>query len=209
METFSEDFRAGLHDLMRWRRDVRHFLTDPVDEALISECLDTFHLAPSVGLSEPWRIIRVASDTARQAALENFKAANAEALAGYSGEQAALYASLKLSGMQNAPEQMAIYCDESTEKGHGLGAGTMPEMRRYSVVGAITLMWLTARTHGLGLGWVSVLDPVRLNRDLEVPEGWSLVAYLCLGWPRENTLTPELETKNWEARAPHLHVENR
>ena len=209
METFSEDFRAGLHDLMRWRRDVRHFLTDPVDEALISECLDTFHLAPSVGLSEPWRIIRVASDTARQVALENFKAANAEALAGYSGEQAALYASLKLSGMQNAPEQMAIYCDESTEKGHGLGAGTMPEMRRYSVVGAITLMWLTARTHGLGLGWVSVLDPVRLNRDLEVPEGWSLVAYLCLGWPRENTLTPELETKNWEARAPHLHVENR
>jgi len=209
METFSEDFRAGLHDLMRWRRDVRHFITDPVDEALISECLDTFHLAPSVGLSEPWRIIRVASDTARQAALENFKAANAEALAGYSGEQAALYASLKLSGMQNAPEQMAIYCDESTEKGHGLGAGTMPEMRRYSVVGAITLMWLTARTHGLGLGWVSVLDPVRLNRDLEVPEGWSLVAYLCLGWPRENTLTPELETKNWEARAPHLHVENR
>ena len=209
MEKFSEDFRAGLHDLMRWRRDVRHFLTDPVDEALISECLDTFHLAPSVGLSEPWRIIRVASDTARQAALENFKAANAEALAGYSGEQAALYASLKLSGMQNAPEQMAIYCDESTEKGHGLGAGTMPEMRRYSVVGAITLMWLTARTHGLGLGWVSVLDPVRLNRDLEVPEGWSLVAYLCLGWPRENTLTPELETKNWEARAPHLHVESR
>ena len=209
METFSEDFRAGLHDLMRWRRDVRHFLTDPVDEALISECLDTFHLAPSVGLSEPWRIIRVASGTARQAALENFKAANAEALAGYSGEQAALYASLKLSGMQNAPEQMAIYCDESTEKGHGLGAGTMPEMRRYSVVGAITLMWLTARTHGLGLGWVSVLDPVRLNRDLEVPEGWSLVAYLCLGWPRENPLTPELETKNWEARAPHLPVESR
>ncbi|MGJ5619962.1 5,6-dimethylbenzimidazole synthase [Sulfitobacter sp. MF3-043] len=209
METFSQDFRAGLHDLMRWRRDVRHFLTDPVDEALISECLDTFHLAPSVGLSEPWRIIRVASDTARQAALENFKAANAEALAGYSGEQAALYASLKLSGMQDAPEQMAIYCDEGTEKGHGLGAGTMPEMRRYSVVGAITLMWLTARTHGLGLGWVSVLDPVRLNRDLEVPEGWSLVAYLCLGWPRESTLTPELETKNWEVRAPHLHVENR
>tara|TARA_R110002110_G_scaffold133851_11_gene316641 strand:- start:1773 stop:2402 length:630 start_codon:yes stop_codon:yes gene_type:complete len=209
MENFSEDFRAGLHDLMRWRRDVRHFLTDPVDEALITQCLDTFHLAPSVGLSEPWRIIRVTSDTARHAALDNFKAANADALAGYSGEQAALYAALKLSGMQDAPEQLAIYCDDGTEKGHGLGAGTMPEMRRYSVVGAITLMWLTARTHGLGLGWVSVLDPARLNRDLEVPDGWSLVAYLCMGWPRDNTLTPELETQGWEARAPHLHVESR
>ncbi|MGJ8626058.1 MAG: 5,6-dimethylbenzimidazole synthase [Sulfitobacter sp.] len=209
METFSTDFRAGLHDLMRWRRDVRHFLTDPVDAALMAQCLDTFGLAPSVGLSEPWRIIRVTSDTARTAALENFKSANAEALAGYSGEQAALYASLKLSGMQDAPEQLAIYCDDSTEKGSGLGAGTMPEMRRYSVVGAITLMWLAARTHGLGLGWVSVLDPDRLSRDLEVPQDWSLVAYLCMGWPRENTLTPELETKGWEARARHLHIESR
>ena len=209
MEQFSDDFRAGLHDLMRWRRDVRHFLTDPVHDALMTQCLDTFHLAPSVGLSEPWRIVRVTSETARNAALENFKTANAEALDGYSGEQAALYASLKLSGMQDAPEQLAIYCDDGTEKGHGLGAGTMPEMRRYSVVGAITLMWLTARTHGLGLGWVSVLDPTRLNRDLDIPKEWSLVAYLCMGWPKENTLTPELETKKWEARAPNLHIESR
>ena len=209
MEQFSDDFRAGLHDLMRWRRDVRHFLTDLVDAALMQQCLDTFHLAPSVGLSEPWRIVRVTSEKTRNAALENFKIANADTLAGYSGERAALYASLKLSDMQDAPEQLAINCDDGTEKGSGLGAGTMPEMRRYSVVGAITLMWLTARTHGLGLGWVSVLDPVRLNRDLDVPAEWSLVAYLCMGWPRDNTLTPELETQGWEARAPHLHIENR
>jgi 5,6-dimethylbenzimidazole synthase len=209
MEHSTDDFRAGLHDLMRWRRDVRHFLTDPVDDALMTQCLDTFHLAPSVGLSEPWRIVRVTSDTARTAALENFKTANAQALDGYSGEQAALYASLKLSGMQDAPEQLAIYCDDGTDKGSGLGAGTMPEMRRYSVVGAITLMWLTARTHGLGLGWVSVLDPARLNRDLDVPTEWSLVAYLCMGWPQGNTLTPELETQGWEARAPRLHIESR
>ncbi len=209
METFSTDFRAGLHDLMRWRRDVRHFLTDPVDPALMQECLDTFHLAPSVGLSEPWRIIRIASDTARHAALENFKTANADALAGYTGEKAELYASLKLSGMRDAPEQLAIYCDDSTEKGSRLGAGTMPEMRRYSVVAAITCMWLTARSHGLGLGWVSVLDPDRLSRDLAVSDDWSLVAYLCIGWPRDTTLTPELETKGWETRAPHLLIESR
>ena len=99
MDAFSEDFRAGLHDLMRWRRDVRRFRTDPLDEALVQTCLDSFTLAPSVGLSEPWRIIRVQSDTARQAALENFETANARALAGYDGEKAALYAGLKLSGM--------------------------------------------------------------------------------------------------------------
>lgn len=209
METFSDEFRAGLTDLMRWRRDVRQFTTDPVEEALVQECLSTLSLAPSVGLSEPWRVIRVRSDTARAAALENFQIANAEALQGYTNEQAKLYASLKLSGMKEAPEHIAIFCDDATVKGAGLGAATMPEMRRYSVVGAITLMWLHARTLGLGIGWVSVLDPDRLCRDLDAPEDWSLVAYLCLGWPRDVSLIPELETKGWEARAASLHIEER
>jgi 5,6-dimethylbenzimidazole synthase len=209
MDAFTDDFRAGLHDLMRWRRDVRHFRTDPVDEALLQQCLDTFSLAPSVGLSEPWRIVRVRSETMRDAAILNFKDTNAKALAGYTGDQAKLYASLKLSGMQDAPEHLAIYCDNETAKGAGLGAVSMPEMRRYSVVGAVTLMWLTARALGLGVGWVSILDPDRLNADLEVPEGWTLVAYLCLGWPQENTLTPELETKGWEARSTRLKIESR
>jgi 5,6-dimethylbenzimidazole synthase len=209
MEQFSDDFRAGLADLMRWRRDVRHFRKDPVDEALVRQCLDTFSLAPSVGLSEPWRVLRVTSETARRAALENFTDANADALAGYDGDQAALYAGLKLSGMRIAPVQLAVYCDEGTDKGAGLGAATMPEMRRYSVVGAITCMWLTARALGLGIGWVSVLNPVRLNRDLDAPDDWALVAYLCLGWPRDVSLTPELELKGWEQRAPALHLESR
>ncbi|MGC1503212.1 MAG: 5,6-dimethylbenzimidazole synthase [Sulfitobacter sp.] len=209
MDTFTDAFRAGLHDLMRWRRDVRQFRTDPVDEALLRQCLDTFSLAPSVGLSEPWRILRVTSPEARARAISNFEDSNAQALTGYGGEQAKLYASLKLSGMREAPEHLAIYCDDTTAKGAGLGVASMPEMRRYSVVSAITLMWLTARSLGLGMGWVSVLDPVRLSADLDIPEGWSLVSYLCLGWPKQNTLTPELETKGWEARAPDLHIENR
>lgn len=209
MHAFSDEFRAGLNDLMRWRRDVRQFRTDPVEETLVSECLSTLSLAPSVGLSEPWRVLRVRSDTARAAALENYKTANAKALEGYGGDQAELYATLKLSGMQEAPEHIAIFCDDSTHKGSGLGAATMPEMRRYSVVGAITLMWLHARTLGLGIGWVSVLDPDQLCRDLDAPSDWSLVAYLCLGWPRDVSLTPELETKGWEARAAALHIEER
>ena len=209
MHAFSDDFRAGLTDLMRWRRDVRQFRTDPVDEALVQECLSTLSLAPSVGLSEPWRVLRVRSDTAREAALANYQTANEKALEGYSGDKAALYASLKLSGMREAPEHLAIFCDDSTPKGAGLGAATMPEMRRYSVVGAITLMWLHARTLGLGIGWVSVLDPQRLCRDLDAPDDWSLVAYLCLGWPRDVSTTPELETKGGEARAAALHIEDR
>jgi 5,6-dimethylbenzimidazole synthase len=209
MERFSKDFRAGLADLMRWRRDVRHFRTDPVDPALLEECLGAFTLAPSVGLSEPWRVLRLTSKAARAAALDNFFTANEAALAGYDGDRARLYAGLKLSGMRDAPVQLAVYCNDATAKGHGLGAATMPETRRYSVVSAVMCFWLTARAHGLGVGWVSILDPDRLARDLETPGDWTLVAYLCLGWPRQDSETPELETRGWETRAPRLVVEDR
>lgn len=209
MTEFAESFQNDLAQLMRWRRDVRSFRTDTVDEALLSECLDAFLMAPSVGLSEPWRLIRIHSAAARTAAFENYKTANADALAGYAGEKAAHYSKLKLSGMTDAPVQFAIYCDETTPKGHGLGAATMPEMRRYSVVGAINLFWLAARARGLGVGWVSILDPEQLNRDLEVPQNWSLVAYLCVGYPQAMSDTPELETVGWEARRQELPLETR
>ena len=209
MSGFSQDFQNDLLDLMRWRRDVRRFRRDPVDEALLQECLATFRLAPSVGLSEPWRVIRLESDAARAAALANFTAANQRALDGYSGEKASVYSSLKLSGMQESPVQLAIYCDDSTAQGAGLGAGTMPETRRYSVVGAITHFWLAARARGLGVGWVSILDPVQLNQDLAVPEGWTLVAYLCVGWPESSNDTPELELIGWETRRDALAIETR
>ena len=209
MSQFSAEFQSDLTDLMRWRRDVRRFRTDPVDKALLSQCLDAFLLAPSVGLSEPWRVVQVHSETARAAALDNFQAANADALAGYSGEQAAIYSQLKLSGMQDAPVQLALCCDEATDKGAGLGAGTMPEMRRYSVVAAITQFWLVARSHGLGVGWVSILDPVRLCRDLGVDSDWSLVGYLCVGWPEEMSETPELVGAGWEDRRGTVPIESR
>ncbi|MEE4348061.1 MAG: 5,6-dimethylbenzimidazole synthase [Paracoccaceae bacterium] len=209
MQDFDTAFQDQLTALMRWRRDVRRFRTDPVDEAMLRHCLDAFLLAPSVGLSQPWRLIRVQSDAARAAALTNFEAANAQALAGYSGEKAAIYAGLKLSGMREAPVHLAVWCDETTETGHGLGAKTMPEMRRYSVVASVMQFWLMARAHGLGVGWVSILDPVQLARDLSVPEGWRLVAYLCIGWPEAESETPELERQGWEVRRDRLTVETR
>ncbi|NHQ73864.1 5,6-dimethylbenzimidazole synthase [Roseovarius gahaiensis] len=209
MSRFSSDFQTDLIELMRWRRDVRRFRPDPVDEAVLRACLDTFLLAPSVGLSEPWRVIRVNSPKARAAALDNFTKANDQALGGYEGERAQLYSRLKLSGMEIAPVHLAIFCDESTEKGAGLGAGTMPEMRRYSVVGAITQFWLMARAHGLGVGWVSILDPAQLSHDLDVPDTWQLVGYLCVGWPEADNDAPELEHEGWEVRRGHLPLETR
>ncbi|MEM8755914.1 MAG: 5,6-dimethylbenzimidazole synthase, partial [Pseudomonadota bacterium] len=166
-------------------------------------------LAPSVGLSEPWRVVSVESPAARAAALANFEAANAAALEGYSGADAAAYAGLKLSGMREAPVQLAVFCDDETDKGGGLGARTMPEARRYSVVAAIMNLWLAARARGLGLGWVSILDPGRLASDLAAPADWALIGYLCLGWPEEEHEDPELERAGWSARADALAVETR
>ena len=207
--SYDAAFRAELRDLMRWRRDVRRFRTDPVEAAVLNRCLDAFSLAPSVGLSEPWRVIHVESGAARAAAIANFEVANAAALSGYFDEKAKLYAGLKLSGMREAPAHLAVFCDEATPKGAGLGAASMPETRAYSVVGAITLFWLAARAEGLGIGWVSILDPARLSADLSIPSDWRLIGYLCVGWPEADHDTPELERAGWEQRAPALWQETR
>lgn len=202
MTAFSPEFRAELERLFRWRRDVRRFRTDPVPEDLIARLLDLAARGPSVGLSEPWRFVRVGEPAGRAQVLANFQAANAAALACQSADRHEAYAALKLEGLREAPVQLAVFCDEATAKGAGLGALTMPEARRYSVVCAIMQLWLAARAEGLGLGWVSILDPRRLARDLAVPEDWRLVAYLCLGWPAEEHEDAELERLGWEARAP-------
>lgn len=206
---YDAGFQAELRDLMRWRRDVRRFRTDAVEAVVLDRCLSAFSLAPSVGLSEPWRVVLVQSPRARAAAIANFEAANAEALAGYGTEKANIYAGLKLSGMREAPVHLAVFCDEETPKGSGLGAATMPETRAYSVVGAIALFWLTARAEGVGLGWVSIIDPDQLAKDLDVPQSWRLIGYLCVGYPETETDTPELETAGWEDRSPTLWLERR
>ncbi|MEO1722907.1 MAG: 5,6-dimethylbenzimidazole synthase [Pseudomonadota bacterium] len=203
---FAPEFRAELDRLMRWRRDVRHFRPDPVPAALVEEVLAALALAPSVGLSEPWRLVRASSNAARAAVRANFEAANADALAGYAGERAALYARLKLAGLEVAPEQLAVFCDDGTDQGHGLGAATMPETRAYSVVAGIQNLWLAARAAGLGVGWVSILDPERLTAALDVPADWRFIGYLCIGWPAAESETPELERAGWESRHGPVEV---
>jgi len=197
---FDAAFRDGLEDLLRWRRDVRRFRADPVAPALLDRLLNLAALAPSVGNSQPWRFVKV-SDPARRAAIrENFERRNADALNDYEGERAKLYATLKLNGFDQAPEHLAVFCDPHTLDGHGLGSKTMPETLAYSVVGAIQTFWLAARTEGIGVGWVSILDPETVPGILDVPETWQLIGYLCVGYPEEQHIDPELQRHGWQDR---------
>ncbi len=195
---FDEAFARQFEELLRWRRDVRRFKRDPVPDALIEALLAQTSLSPSVGHAQPWRWVAVTEPARRAAVQESFGRCNADALASYEGERAALYARLKLEGLREAPVQFAVFCDHGTARGHGLGRATMPEMLDYSVVAAITQFWLSARVHGLGVGWVSILDPGAITAALDTPPAWKLVAYLCVGWPEEACDVPELVRAGWE-----------
>ena len=190
---FDDAFRARLAELVAWRRDVRRFRTDPVDSAVVRHLIELASHAPSVGNSQPWRFVLVETPAVRAQVRASFERANAEALTGYSGDRRGLYARLKLAGLDAAPVQLAVFADEATADGARLGRVTMPETLRYSVVGAIQLLWLAARAQGLGIGWVSILEPQVVSAALTVPATWTLVAYLCLGWPEEEHIDPELE----------------
>lgn len=197
---FDRRFRDTLETLLVWRRDVRRFRTEPLPDGLIEDLLRLAALSPSVGNAQPWRFVTVDDPARRDAVIANFERANADALADYEGDKADIYAGLKLAGLREAPVHLAVYCDAASELGHGLGRKTMPEMLAYSVVGAVTTLWLAARAHGVGLGWVSILDPGEVDRTLDVPEGWKLVGYLCLGYPVEEHTTPELVRAGWQDR---------
>ncbi|MHA1517797.1 MAG: 5,6-dimethylbenzimidazole synthase [Alphaproteobacteria bacterium] len=197
---FDAAFRSRLYDLLRWRRDVRRFKRDPLPEGTIDRLIGLACLSPSVGLSEPWRFVLV-EDEARGAAIRKcFEACNKDALAIQEPDRAALYARLKLSGLDEAPAQIAVFADRDTGQGHGLGRLTMPETIDYSVVTAIHTLWLAARVEGLGVGWVSILDPVRMAEILEVPEDWVFIGHLCVGYPQAEDDTPALERAGWEHR---------
>jgi 5,6-dimethylbenzimidazole synthase len=199
--TFDAAFQNQFRNLLIWRRDVRHFQTQPLPPNLLTELVQLACFSPSVGLSEPWRFVQINSPTLRQQMREEYQRANAEALSGYSGEQAALYSRLKLAGLDTAPVHLAVFSDPTTSQGSGLGRQTMPETLEYSVVGAISTLWLAARACGLGLGWVSICAPERVCQILSVPSEWRLIAYLCIGYPEADHDTPELQRAGWERRA--------
>lgn len=197
---FDHAFRARLRDLLLWRRDVRRFRGDPLPSGTLDTLIELACLAPSVGLSEPWRFV-IVEDAARRAAIQrNFETCNAAALAAQQPERAGLYAQLKLAGLRDAPGHLAVFADRETAQGHGLGRRTMPEMIEYSAVTAVHTIWLAARAEGIGMGWVSILDPHAVIEILAVPPEWKFIGYFCLGYPQTDDSIPELEQSGWERR---------
>ncbi len=200
--SFDDAFRARLGELFLWRRDVRRFETRALPPGTVERLAEAACCAPSVGLSQPWRFVIVNDPGRRKDIAEVFRACNEEALASYDGGTAENYARLKLAGLAEAPSHLAVFADRGTEVGHGLGRRTMPEMAEYSAVTAVHTLWLLARAEGIGMGWVSILDPERVAAILDVPRAWRFIGYFCLGFPQDDGLVPELERERWEQRRP-------
>jgi 5,6-dimethylbenzimidazole synthase len=199
---FSATERTAVYRALRERRDVRAgYLSQPIDDATLYRLLAAAHQAPSVGFMQPWRFIVVRDEGLRAAVHGIFQRANADARARYQGDRQELYSRLKLEGLLEAPQHLCVLCDDESKRGHYLGRHSMPETSVYSVVCAIQNLWLAARTEGIGVGWVSILDPLAIKELLKIPTGAQLVAYLCLGYVREFSDVPDLERDGWEQRA--------
>jgi 5,6-dimethylbenzimidazole synthase len=205
---FDEGFRQCLRTLLTWRRDVRRFRRDPLPPGAVERLIELAALAPSVGLSQPSRFVVVDDAACRGAIRRNFAAANAAALAAQAPERVAQYAQLKLAGLDEAPCHIAVFADRATAQGYGLGRHTMPEMIDYSTVAAVHTLWLAARAEGIGMGWLSILDPREITAILGVPAEWKLIGYFCLGYAIEEEDVPLLETVGWEERraAPNFLI---
>ena len=200
---FDESERRAVYRAIRERRDVRRgFLPEPIPDELLNRLLEAAHNAPSVGLMQPWRFIVIRDFAVRQAIHEIFLDANQLALDSYEGNQQQSYAGMKLEGILEAPQNLCIVCDSQNSQGHQLGRRTMPETALYSAVCAIQNLWLAARAEGVGVGWVSILEPTLVQRVLEIPKHVTLVAYLCLGYVEAFAAEPDLERAGWERRTP-------
>ena len=202
-KAFSEIERAAVYRVIAERRDVRRGFSDrPLPDELLQRLLAAAHCAPSVGLMQPSRFIVIRDVAKRRAVHDIFTEANARAAAIYEGAQRDQYAALKLEGILEAPQNLCIVCDTQNERGHKLGRQTMPETAAYSTVCAVQNLWLAARAEGVGVGWVSILDPIRLRTILEIPDHILPVAYLCVGYVDQFASEPELERSGWEKRVP-------
>jgi 5,6-dimethylbenzimidazole synthase len=200
---FDERARQAVYRVIRERRDVRRgFLPEPMPDELLDKLLEAAHNAPSVGLMQPWRFIVVRDLDVRRSVHTIFLDANRQALASYEGERQQSYTEMKLEGILEAPQNLCILCDSESSQGHQLGRRTMPETALYSAVCAVQNLWLAARAEGIGVGWVSILEPNLLRRALKIPEHITPVAYLCLGYVDAFAEQPELERSGWEKRTP-------
>ncbi len=197
---FDPAARAAFHDVLRARRDVRRFRPDPVDPQVLDRVLGAAHTAPSVGHSQPWRFLVVDDPELRdQAALmaDTQRLAQAAQLDPDSGRH---LLDLQLEGIREAPLGVVVCCDRRTAAAGVLGRATFPDADLWSCACAIQNLWLAARAEGLGLGWVTLFDPLDLAALLNLPDGVVTLGWLCLGWPDERPPEPGLERAGWSRR---------
>lgn len=188
----------ALYRVIRERRDMRHFLPDPVEPALLERLLQAAHQAPSVGFMQPWRFIRIADRDLRQAIhalVEQERVATAQAL----GQREDEFMRLKVEGILECGEVLVAALMDHREA-HVFGRRTLPQMDLASLSCALQNMWLAARAEGLGMGWVSLFDPPALAQLLQMPTGAEPMAVLCLGHVPAFYERPMLEEEQWATR---------
>lgn len=199
--SFDENAKDGLYRAIFERRDVRaQFKPDPVPDDVLARILTAAHHAPSVGYMQPWSFILVEDRALRQQVKSLFDKANAEARAMFEDDRAGAYARLKLEGILEAPVNLCVTCDPDRAGRVVIGRTHIPEMDEYSTVCAVMNLWLAARAEGLGVGWVSILDPKALKTLLGIPGSVIPVAYLCIGQVSHFLDKPELELAGWRNR---------
>jgi 5,6-dimethylbenzimidazole synthase len=198
MTDFTEQEIAAIYRVVALRRDMRHFLPDPLDEALVERLLAAAHLAPSVGFMQPWRFIRVRSPDIRQQ-IHTLVDAERRQTANALGEREDEFMRLKVEGIRECAEVLVVALTHDRER-HIFGRRTMPEMDLASVACAIQNLWLVARAEGVGMGWVSLFDPEQLAQLLKLPAGSRPIAVLCLGHVPEFYKKPMLEETQWAER---------
>lgn len=195
---FSSEEQAALWRAFRERRDMRHFLPDPLPQGALERLLLAAHLGPSVGYMQPWRFIRITRPELRQsirALVEQERQATALLLPSRTAD----FLKVKVEGLGECAEVLAVILMPQREP-HLFGRRTMPDMDLASVGCAIQNMWLAARAEGIGLGWVSFFDPQALAQLLALPAGASPVALLCLGQVAKFYPRPMLESEGWGKR---------
>lgn len=200
-ESLTDADRQGLYRVLLSRRDVRgQFLPDPIADDVLARVLTAAHHAPSVGFMQPWSFILVRSPEVRGRIKAAFEQANDEAAAMFAADQQAVYRSLKLEGILEAPINICVTCDRDRVGPVVLGRTHIPTMDLYSTVCAVENLWLAARAEDLGLGWVSIISEPALKQILGLPERVVPVAYLCIGKVSHFFAQPELATRGWRKR---------
>ncbi len=199
---FDRSVRQGLYDVIVGRRDVRRFRPDAVGDSLLTRVLGAGHAAPSVGHSQPWRFIVVRDPAVRERAAWMADQERLAQAALLEPEAARHLLDLQLEGIREAPLGVVVCCDRRTPATGVLGRATFPDADLWSCACAIQNLWLAARAEGLGLGWVTLFDPVGLAELLGLPDGVVTLGWLCLGWPDERNRAPGLERAGWSRRQP-------